>query len=349
MTRSTVLTYAERIHTFEGLWDDCLTVARQLAAIGHVSDRPPLETLEDGSRCISCAKFVKKDQSIRAFGDTATSSDSYEDDLGNFNLHHPSCDRLQVRIPLEPQALLGGLYGSRFEDLRSKWERRSTARNAIVPLEKVSQSSSLFSLPTEIRLGIYAMVLPSLDKETDIVTLNGESSRVITKQGQDKTGPRDITKPNILRTCRTVNEEAIDLIYAHTAFKFQSTKVMYLFLRSIGKPGRSLIKAVDVYCGGREDAIAFAMLASCEQLRAITIRLPRPVMLFSRPPPLWVLDGMSCLLALSGLEKVSFGSCGPRFHSMTDDKPDAAVIRKELTRPRGTPSDDDIIKQYLES
>jgi hypothetical protein len=191
------------------------------------------------------------------------------------------------------------------------------------------------------------MILPSFDEETEIVTLHGESARVITKQGYGKTGPRDLTKPNILRTCRTVNEEAMNLIYSHTCFKFRSTKVMYLFLRSIGRAGRRLIKAVDIYCGGREDAIAFAMLASCEQLSAITIRLPRPMMLFSKPPPIWVLDGISCLLSLSGLEEVSFGDCGPRINSMSEEKPDAAVIRKELTRPRGSPGDDSVIKAYL--
>jgi hypothetical protein len=144
-----------------------------------------------------------------------------------------------------------------------------------------------------------------------------------------------------------VNEEAMDLIYSHTTLKFDSTKVMYLFLHSIGQAGRRLIKAVDVHCGGREDAIAFAMLASCEKLRAITIRLPRP-MLLTTTPPLWLVDGISCLLALSGLEEVSFGPCGSRFACMSDEKPDAAVIRKELTRPRGTPGDDSIVTKYLD-
>jgi hypothetical protein len=341
-------TYAERLQTFEGLWDEHQTTARQLAAIGHICDKPPLEVLDDGSRCISCGAFVKKDHSIRALGDTTSHSTFYHEDFDDFNFHRPECIRLQVRIPLEPQAQLMGLYSNRFENLRSKWERRSSGRYRPAVIGKLPQSSSLFSLPTEIRLEIYAMILPSFDEETEIVTLHGESARVITKQGYGKTGPRDLTKPNILRTCRTVNEEAMDLIYSHTCFKFRSTKVMYLFLRSIGKAGRRLIKAVDIYCGGREDAIAFAMLASCEQLRAITIRLPRPMMLFSKPPPIWVLDGISCLLSLSGLEEVSFGDCGPRINSMSDEKPDAAIIRKELTRPRGSPGDDSVIKAYLD-
>ena len=50
-------TYAERLQTFEGLWDEYQAAARQLAAIGHVCDKPPLEALEAGSRCISCGMF----------------------------------------------------------------------------------------------------------------------------------------------------------------------------------------------------------------------------------------------------------------------------------------------------
>jgi hypothetical protein len=326
-----------------------MAAARQLAAIGHVSDRPPLEALEEGSRCISCGIFVQKERSIRALGDVALDSGSYNGEFSNFNFHRPECVRLQVRIPLEPQAMLAGLYSNKFESLWTTWERRSSIRSASAPMTKVSQSSSIFSLPTEIRLEIYAMILPSLEEETEIVSLNADSPRVITKQGYEKTGPRDITKPNILCTCRTINEEAMDLIYAHTTFRFRSTKVMYLFLRSIGKAGRRSIKAVDVYCRGREDAIAFAILGSCESLRAMTIRLPRPVLLFSGPPPIWMLDGVSCLLALSGLSEVTFGDCGPRENSMNDENPDAAIIRKELTRPKGTPGDESIVQAYMDT
>ena len=349
MTIRSTTTYAERLRTFEGFWDEHQTAARQLAAIGHVCDRPPLETLEEGSRCVSCSVFVRKDRSIKALGDVAISATSYSEEFKEFNFHHHGCIRQQVRIPLEPQTLFAGLYSYRFENVRSKWERRSAARHTSMPMERLPQRSSLFSLPTEIRLEIYAMILPAFERETEIVTLNGESARVVTRQGYEKTGPRDITKSNILRTCRAVNEEAMDLIYSHTAFKFDSTKVMYLFLHSVGQAGRRLIKAVDVHCGGREDAIAFAMLASCEKLRAITIRLPRPMML-TTTPPIWLVDGVSCLLALRGLEEVSFGPCGShRGNCMSDAKPDATVIRTELARPRGTSGDDTIVRKYIDA
>ena len=335
MVNVSLLSYTERLQTFEGYWDDRKTTARQLAAIGHVCDRPPLESLVKGSRCVTCAAFVSQDLSVRTL-EATTISHSYAEDFDNFGFHHPSCIRLQVRIPLEPQALFPGLYSYHLNSIRSKFERRSVAPNVPATSQRLPQSSSLFSLPAEIRLEIYKMILPSWDSMTEIVPLNRESARVITSMGYEKTGPRDTTKPNLLRTCRTVNEEAMDLLYSHTTFKFASTKVMFLFLRSVGKAGRELIKAVDIHCGHREDAISFALLASCEKLRAMTIRLPRQVLLFSRAP-IWCIDGMACLLALSGLQEVTFGACESHFNYMTDDKPDAAIIRRELTRLKGAP------------
>lgn len=336
MGNVTLLTYPERLQTFEVHWIDNLTTARQLAAIGHVCDRPPLEAREEGSRCISCGAFVQKDLSIKALEGSPTSSTKYEDSSTSFNFHHPGCTRLQVRVPLEPQAIFPGLHGSRIDDLRRRFERRPLSRDVQAQTQRASQSSSLFSLPTEIRLEIYSMILPSLDADTKILQLNSDSPRVVSSVVFEKAGPRDTTKANLLRTCRAVNEEAIDLLYSKTTFKFSNTKVMYLFLRSIGHAGRQQIKSVEIMCGGREDAIAFALLASCEKLRAICIRLPRAVLFFPRAP-IWIIDGATCLLALKGLKEVTFGSCASSIHSMSDEKPDAAIIREALTKPRGSP------------
>lgn len=339
------LTYSERLNTFTGFWDDDLPVARQLAAIGHVCDRPPVEALDEGSHCITCNAFVNRETSVKALG--GTSSSSYTADFSNFSFHQPSCTRLQVRIPLEPQAFMG-MYGYRMQDVRAKWERRIASHGRqTAPSERVVQSSSLFSLPTELRLEIYKQILPEMEDVTPIVQLNKDSARVITDLGAKK--PRDARKLSLLRTCRAVHEEAMDLLYSNTRFVFygkEGTKVLYLFLRSIGQAGRDLVKSVDVQCGNREDAIAFALLGSCGKLQALTIRLPRPMILFTRPP-IWCIDGMSCLLDLSGLREIKFDAPDIGGNYMQDTKPDAAIVRRELTRPKDTPGDLSEIMEYM--
>ena len=342
------LNYFQRLDTFKDYWHSHQTTARQLAAIGHILDRPPIEAVEEGSRCITCSAFVKKELSIFAL-EGSTGSRSYEDGFSSFAFHHPGCLRLQVRIPLDPQAVLPGLHGNRVEELRRRWERKLNPKAVQEPMQRASQRSSLFNLPTEIRLEIYSMILPTLDAETEIVPLNRDSPRVVTSTGYRKTGPRDTSKPNILRTCRAVHEEAMDLLYCHTTFVFGSTKVMYLFLRSIGHVARQLIKAIDIHCGGREDALAFALLASCNSLRSMSIRLPRLKLLFARSNPIWMIDGVSCLLALDGLEEVTLSGWASSHKFMTDNEPDAEIIRKELTRPKGSPRNSDYVQRYLDS
>ena len=351
MESTTSLTYAERLETFVGCWDEDLTTARQLAAIGHICDRPPLEALEEGSHCISCDAFVCRALSVRALGANRVSAGSYEQDMDNFNFHHPSCTRLQVRIPLDPQAVLPGLHTAyNMNNIRAKWEKRIAADSRPTPTARAAQSSSLFSLPTELRLEIYRMILPSIHDTTQITQLHRDSPRVLNSRTFFQSGPRDTSAQNILQTCRAVHGEALELLYPKTTFQFcgqDGAKVLFLFLRSIGEAGRSLVKSVDVQCGSREDAMAFALLASCAKLRSITIRLPRPRALFPRPP-IWVHDGMSALLELSELQNVNFRPAEASATSMSDEHSDAAVIRKELTRPRGTPSSISVVNGFLD-
>jgi len=55
--------------------------------------------------------------------------------------------------------------------------------------------------------------------------------------------------------------------------------------------------------------------------------------------PLWVSEGVACLLALSGLEEVKFGeSCGAPKVDLSEGMHDAAVLRRELTRAKGVVS-----------
>lgn len=326
------LSYVARLQSFIGHWDDNLTTGRQLAAIGHVCDRPPLESLEEGSRCIACNKFIPKETSIRVLEGPIQRSQNYAE--SSFSFHRPRCLRLQSRIPYE--SVSADLDGTGFDDIRSKWERKAKPRQTPRPEEH--QTSSLFLLPTELRLEIYSYLLPSLDPTTGIVPLYRDSIRMVTKGGFEKPGRRDKTRSNILLTCKAVHAEALDILFVNTTYDFTSSKNMYLFLRQIGRVGRQLLKSVDIICGQkREDAISFALLASCENLRSITIRLPRPRILFP-VMPLWHTDAMACLLHISGLECVNFGACSTPLH-MKDGSHDAEVIRRQLTRPRGKPWD----------
>lgn len=327
--------YVDRLATFDGYWTADDATARQLAAYGHVYDRPPLEALEQGSRCNSCSAFVQREHSVRAFqGPVSQASRTFD----AIRLHHPKCVHLALRNPLDGKNTNSDMGGnSRFDALRKRFERRfdEDADPSMSPMSPArhDQKSPFFLLPTELRLKIYSQLMPKLDRVTAIVPLNGDSERVVTEAGHSKRRPRDTTQINIMLTCRDVYEEALDTLFTNTTYKFGSPKVMYLFLRHIGEHGRRLLKAVDVICGTREDAIAFALLGACPKLRTITIRLPRPMLLTPRPT-LWQVDGIACLLNLSGLQDVHLAECNPTTRHLGDNPHDAMVVKRELTRPK---------------
>jgi hypothetical protein len=322
--------FATRLSTFQDQWPSHQTTARQLAALGHVCDRPPLECLEEGSRCIDCGHFLPMETSVSALESSLVITNSL------LTFHEPKCTRLQLRMPLE--ATRSTLD---YSSLVNRWERRS---NAAPPTTTIStstanpehpQTSPLFTLPTELRLQIYSYILPSVSSLTEIVPLHRDSPRTITKQGFSRPGPRDKTKANLLLTCRAIYSEALDLLFRNTVFKLDTTRALFLFLRNIGPVGRDRIRGLDVTCGQREDAVAFALMGCCERFRSLTIRLARPRLLFPMAP-LWVSEGVATLLALSGLEEVRFGACcGNAKVDLGEGMFDAGVLRRELMRKRG--------------
>ena len=332
-TPSPSTSFATRLSTFQDQWPVHQTTARQLAALGHVCDRPPLECLEEGSRCIDCGHFLPMETSVSALESSLVITNSL------LTFHEPKCSRLQLRMPLE--ATRSTLD---YSSLVNRWERRS---NATPPTSSTStsiptlaftshaQTSPLFTLPTELRLQIYSYILPSVSSLTEIVPLHRDSPRTITRQGFSRPGPRDKTKANLLLSCRAIYSEALDLLFRNTVFKLDTTRALFLFLRNIGPVGRDRVRGLDVTCGQREDAVAFALTGSCEKLRNLTIRLARPRLMFPMAP-LWVSEGVACLLALSGLEEVRFGeSCGNPKMDLGEGMHDAGVLRRELMRKKG--------------
>jgi len=284
---------------------------------------------------MDCGHFLPMATSVSALESSLVITNSL------LAFHEPKCTRLQLRMPLEATRSAALDYSS----LVDRWERRShptsptpSSSTSHHPQPSLPQTSHMFRLPTELRLQIYSYILPSVSALTEIVPLHRDSPRTITKTGFSRPGPRDKTKANLLLACRAIYTEALDLLFRNTVFKLDTTRALFLFLRNIGPVGRQRVRAIDVTCGQREDAVAFALLGSCEALKSLTLRLARPRLLFPMAP-LWVSEGVACLLALSGLEEVKFGeSCGAQRVDLGEGMHDAAVLRRELTRTRGVAS-----------
>ena len=358
-------TYPDRLATFLGpsnypLWQHNLATARSLAALGHVYDRPGIEAIEEGSRCVACVEFVRRETAVRAL--EGPGGVRYEAGFDGARFHRARCEFLQIRVPLEPQAVLPGLYGGDValggrRRVREGWEERvgreRLGNRAAKPTEgSVQSGTGLFSLPTELRLQIYEYVLPRLEPLEPMEQLHRDSPCLVTQAGRTKPGRLDKTRTAILQTCRTIRNEALDLLFARRTFSLHSAKALYLFLRQIGQSGRDRIQGVDVRYVQREDALAFSLLATCPKLRSLTLRRQLQRLDGVRSSPLWRTDGLAALLEISGLETVTVlgydaekalvaESIRAWRRDTVDDAEivlDEPVLVRELTRPRGTES-----------
>lgn len=240
------LSYAERLDTFkDSYWDDSMATARQLAAMGHASDRPPLESLEQGSRCISCSFFMSKRSSIEWL-DGSINHDAFLM-AQHHDFHHERCERLAIRMPHRTP---GNLH------LTTKFLKRSARKsclqytnNRFVLQDSGADESLFWRLPVELRLQIYSYVLPKLKKNLAIVLRSATSLQLAIFTGFQAFTGRRPGGLQLLKTCQTMHDEALGDIYERTLFRFESTKLLYIFLRRIGQRGRRLLKAVDVRCG----------------------------------------------------------------------------------------------------
>ena len=341
--------YDERLDTFSDYWDDHEATARQLAAIGHVYDRPPLAALEQGSRCVSCSAFVKRETSIAVLeGPIGRRSRS-----GNGNhewadcaFHRAGCIRLQVRIPLDIAAKAPGSVLNRLTTHHRLSTTADSFRGPVVSAglqqSALVQRASLLTLPTELRLYIYNMLLPDIPKITSVIPDEEAMFRVRPRCLAEEERTSTPGTLSILCTCEAIRQEVLDLLFKQRVFRFESlpnrrprsssTKIMYLFLRRIGSRGRALIRNVDVQTGSREDALAFSLLASCPALKSVTLRHPHPNIMIPRAP-IWYVDGIACLLSLRGMENIEFAE-GQNPQCLRASSIDASAIRKELTRNR---------------
>ncbi|QIX00019.1 hypothetical protein AMS68_005536 [Peltaster fructicola] len=330
------LSYAERLQTFkDSYWENDLATARQLAAIGHVSDRPPLESLEEGSRCINCAVFKAKDASVTLLDNPITDHKFMEAEMTDF--HHKKCIRLATRMPRKR------LRSERWPLGRSPSPPSQPKRKPQCSKRAHGDDSSFMKLPVEIRLQIYGYILPRLGRRCHIQE-DPYSSATFQLMAVPAVGPVSPGELDILRTCRTIHAEALSELYSKTELAFSSTKLLYIFLRTVGRRGRRFLQAVAIKYGSREDALAFALLACCESLATFRIMVARPTLMYPGAP-FWIIDGIATMLDNSGIERVHFvrdvqsqairkSSLGLEDYSSTDTQ----VIRRELTRPRDSPS-----------
>lgn len=339
--------------------------------MGHIADRPPIEAIEEGSHCITCNIFLPKEDALRALEGPLCRNHVNGDGMPTVpNLHHPNCGRLQVRIPLEGRTVLTGSWSS-YRSIRRESSRveedddeaeeddqegeedatqtQTRHHNWKTPSSK-QQQSRLLSLPTELLLEIASYLFPVFPPELQIMPLARDSPHLTTyprlryppqpSSPSSPTPPPTTTFLSLLSTSLTLHTTLLPLLYPpSTTFNFPSSSTLYLFLRHISHAGRLALRHLSLpFSPSRSDAPTLALLSTCPNLRSLTLRIPRAVLLDPRPS-LWQIESLATLLEISGLERVEFaGGGGGNTTYMDSTHADGQFLIEKLTRPRGSPS-----------
>lgn len=111
------------------------------------------------------------------------------------------------------------------------------------PATDESQKPFAFlSLPTEIRLEIYDLLLICRFDRRTLSDIGGDTS-------QKELIPSCVQglKPAILQTCKQVYEEAIPILYSRNVFRFNMPAVISSFLTKIGATNIKLLKFMHIF------------------------------------------------------------------------------------------------------
>ncbi|ELR06204.1 hypothetical protein GMDG_07859 [Pseudogymnoascus destructans 20631-21] len=164
--------------------------------------------------------------------------------------------------------------------------------------------SRLFTLPAEIRIAIYTLLLVSRDAlcPNVMAIFNDVQSR---EQSEISflSLPHERTLA-IARTCTRVRDEVLPIYFGSNNFVFKSTWDMYAYLHMIGDC-RKFIQNISFAYQGSQRNEAFELLSKCTSLSWLDVMVMDETMKGARNPQnnLFAANGMRTLRAIRGLVK----------------------------------------------
>lgn len=182
--------------------------------------------------------------------------------------------------------------------LQNRLSLRKSGRAAQVSLP----DSRLFTLPLEIRIAIYALLLVSRDALCPDVTaiFNYVQSR---EQSEISflSLPHEQTLA-IARTCTRLRDEVLPIYFGSNNFMFKETWEMFAYLHMIGDR-RKFIQNISFAYRGSQRNEAFELLSKCTSLSWLDVMVLDETMKGARKPQdnLFAANGMRTLRAIRGL------------------------------------------------
>ncbi|KAF2258939.1 hypothetical protein CC78DRAFT_89063 [Lojkania enalia] len=145
------------------------------------------------------------------------------------------------------------LYGSKSTDRTRSTKPRNlhypaTSKSCCSNEAKDNSKITFLTLPTEIRLNIYELLLVSRSDLPEHPSRAVENTNQKTITLDLVLGPQYKTMtPAILRTCRQIYCEANEVLYAQNVFAISGPKQMFRLIAQIGTANLTLIRVLDIW------------------------------------------------------------------------------------------------------
>lgn len=120
---------------------------------------------------------------------------------------------------------------------------------------------SLLTLPVEIRLQIYDLLLVSRSTREDNPSWPvGDTCQMMIMLSMSKDPQQRTMEPAILRICGQIHREAIPIIYSRNVFNFRQPDQMFRFMTQIGPTNLKLVRSLDMWIPWKAEMLPWLTL-----------------------------------------------------------------------------------------
>lgn len=148
--------------------------------------------------------------------------------------------------------------------------RDPSSQPSIITRFEPEQKPTLLTLPAEIRLQVYELLLVSWCNRED------NPSSAVGNTCQKKVFPGIIRngsmKPAILQTCKQLHHEAILILYSRNLFYISSPDEMFAFIAQIGPTNVKCIKSLEVWVPCRSEILPWLRLLETLSVKVTGLR-----------------------------------------------------------------------------
>lgn len=173
-------------------------------------------------------------------------------------------------MPLRRQDTVKAFVGPELSDIKSSsveniiptpYRRDPQATVRSPKSNETNPRPSLLTLPVEIRLQIYDLLLVSRSTREDNPSWPvGDTCQMMIMLSMSKDPQQRTMEPAILPICGQIHREAIPIIYSRNVFNFRQPDQMFRFMTQIGPTNLKFVRSLDMWIPWKAEILPWLTL-----------------------------------------------------------------------------------------